>query len=125
ADEVPAHDAAADEHQHLGAQSGGFVEGAEVVVDAPQPLSLVLGREEAAAAEARDAQARGADRVRGLAHRNVGELLAPRGDPGDAGPGARLDGLEEPGPDRGRVQAQPREPGRWREERAHAAVLTP
>ena len=113
--------AAADEHDEVGAELGRLCDRAAVVVD------RVRGGEEAAAAQAGDGQAGVADEPRGGGGAaRLGDLVAPQADLPDAGAGAALGGLGDAPAVRGDlVEAQPL-PGahvpdpRDGEQRAHA-----
>src|SRR5690606_28349438 len=73
----------------------------KVVVDIGLPAGQCIGREHAAAAEAGDAQAVGANDARRLGKADCGHLVAPRGNGGDAVAEAVLDHLRK-----GRAVAQ-------------------
>jgi hypothetical protein len=114
---------AADEHDHVGAQRRRLLDCPAVVVVGAAPPGRVGRREEAAAAQARDAQAGVGDHCGAALHAGLGDLVAPRRDRADAVLDAGLDDLgQRPALGRDLVEAQPlgRRPAVGR--RAHATI---
>ena len=105
--QVAADRRAAHEHEHVGAERGRLVDRVAVVVVGAAPVGIGGGREEAAAAEARDAQAAVADAPGAGAEPGLRDSLPPRADERHAGAHAAVDGLgQRPLVDRDLVEAQ-------------------
>ena len=73
--------AAAHHHQRIGAQRGGFVQRAKIIVDPPLPFFCGQRREHPAAAQSRDAQSGIADLPAVLPGGGIFDLVAPHADP--------------------------------------------
>ena len=91
----PFRQSARDQHQAFGADTGGFVDGAAVVVERSTASGFVGSGKHAAAAQARDVQRCVADQLAGLVDAHGLDDVAPRRDGRDSRALAAVDQLRQ------------------------------